>query len=860
MKKLLLLFCFLSLQLSAQTITQDSVYLFSYCSLKNDGKIGLQLAWSTDKNTWNSIGSDFGVLGSDYGTWGAQKRMLSPFLWLGADGLWHCVFSVNEKDNALAHASSVDLIAWGRQSYPVFSGSQNCLLPEFKYDAKTQQYLISWLSKVGDKTEVFTTSTKDFRSYGKEQKALASTRLNLRTEVKLGDKTETGLVYKVSSAVVNKLLKYLDTEKERQKLYHENLYEDTLKLANLKPLSAQVTVDFQKRKSISSTLMGIFFEDLNYAADGGLYAELIQNRDFEYKLSEKGGNDKSWTATKAWHTTGQAKLTIDSIRPIHYNNSHFAVLTTTQKGDALVAEGYEGIALKAGEAYYFSLFAKNITGKNSKLSIQLKDTLGKVFAVGVVNVKGTIWQKYEISLLVKESTANAELSIVPETSGQYALDMISLFPKKTFKGRRNGLRADIAQALADLHPRFVRFPGGCVAHGNGLDNIYKWKNTIGKLEERKPMFNLWGYHQSMGIGYGEYFDFCEDIGAQPLPVIAAGVCCQNSSVGGAGQQGGIPMEQMDSYIQDILDLIEWANGDLTTKWGKVRAMNGHIKPYNLKYIGIGNEDLITDLFEERFRMIFKAIKAKYPEIVVIGTVGPWSEGTDYVEGWKLANEINIPMVDEHYYQSPGWFINNQDYYDNYDRSKSKVYLGEYAAHIGGRANNLHTSLVEALHLNSLERNGDVVSMSSYAPLLAKEGHTQWKPDLIFFNNTEVKTTVDYEVQKLYGVHAGGSYIASQVELSDKDSYLQKRVSVSVVEDSKTKDLIIKLVNVLPTSVDTKLNLKEFDFLPEALKITLAGNLKDTKVTPVEGKQSVAPSFSTNLPAHSLTVLRLHRKK
>ncbi|PAC28674.1 alpha-L-arabinofuranosidase C-terminal domain-containing protein [Flectobacillus sp. BAB-3569] len=860
MKKLLLLFCFLSIQLSAQTITQDSVYLFSYCSLKNDGKIGLQLAWSSDKNTWNTIGNDFGVLGSDYGTWGAQKRMLSPFLWLGADGLWHCVFSVNEKDNALAHASSVDLIAWGRQSYPVFSGSQNCLLPEFKYDAKTKQYLISWLSKVGDKTEIFTTSTKDFRSYGKEQKALTSTRLNLRTEVKLGDKTETGLVYKVSSAVVNKLLKYLESEKERQKLYRENLYEDTLKLANLKPLSAQVTVDFQKRKSISSTLMGIFFEDLNYAADGGLYAELIQNRDFEYKLSEKGGNDKSWTATKAWHTTGQAKLTIDSIRSIHYNNSHFAVLTTTQKGDALVAEGYEGIALKAGETYYLSLFAKNMTGKNSKLSIQLKDASGKVFAEGAVNVKGNVWQKYEISLLVKESTANAELSIVPETAGQYALDMISLFPKNTFKGRRNGLRADIAQALADLHPRFVRFPGGCVAHGNGLDNIYKWKNTIGKLEERKPMFNLWGYHQSMGIGYGEYFQFCEDIGAQPLPVIAAGVCCQNSSVGGAGQQGGIPMEQMDSYIQDILDLIEWANGDLTTKWGKVRAMNGHIKPYNLKYIGIGNEDLITDLFEERFRMIFKAIKAKYPEIVVIGTVGPWSEGTDYVEGWKLANEINIPMVDEHYYQSPGWFINNQDYYDNYDRSKSKVYLGEYAAHIGGRANNLHTSLVEALHLNSLERNGDVVSMSSYAPLLAKEGHTQWKPDLIFFNNTEVKTTVDYEVQKLYGVHAGESYIASQVELSDKDSYLQKRVSVSVVEDSKTKDLIIKLVNVLPTSVDTKLNLKEFDYLPEALKITLAGNLKDTKVLPVEGKQSVAPSFSTNLPAHSLTIIRLKRKK
>ena len=441
--------------------------------------------------------------------------------------------------------------------------------------------------------------------------------------------------------------------------------------------------------------------------------------------------------------------------------------------------------------------------------------------------------------------------------------MISLFPQHTFKGRKNGLRKDLAQVLADIHPRFICFPGGCVAHGDGLKNIYQWKNTVGPLEARKAQRNLWGYHQSMGLGYFEYFQFCEDIGAEPLPVLAAGVPCQNSACHGdlrGGQQGGIPMSEMGAYIQDILDLIEWANGDAKkTKWGKVRAEAGHPKPFNLKYIGIGNEDLITDIFEERFTMIFNAIKEKYPEMVVVGTVGPFNEGTDYVEGWKLADKLGVPMVDEHYYQTPGWFLNNQDFYDKYDRSKkTKVYLGEYATHIPGRKANIETALTEALYLAALERNGDVVHMTSYAPLLAKEGHTQWNPDLIYFNNREVKPTTGYYVQKLYGQNAGNEYLPSKITLDNKDDKVQKRFASSIVRDSASGDVIVKLVNLLPVEVNTHVDLSGIGVIqPSAKRTVLTGKPADTPL-PVEDTVEVAEKFDCQLSAYSFTVIRIKK--
>ncbi|MCK7555702.1 hypothetical protein MKQ70_12020 [Chitinophaga sedimenti] len=284
-----------------------------------------------------------------------------------------------------------------------------------------------------------------------------------------------------------------------------------------------------------------------------------------------------------------------------------------------------------------------------------------MLARGTVNA-GANWKKSQLVLTASAAATDARLELQPLQAGRLQLDMVSLFPQQTFKNQPNGLRADLAQTIADIHPRFVRFPGGCVAHGDGLHNIYQWKNTVGPLESRVPQRNLWGYHQSAGLGYFEYFRYCEDIGAEPLPVLAAGVPCQNSGNHPAlfgGQQGGIPMKDMDAYIQDMLDLVEYANGPVTSKWGKVRAAAGHPKPFNLKYIGIGNEDLISDVFAQRYTMMINAMRKHHPEITIIGTVGPFSEGTDYVEGWKLADSLKVAMVDEHYYQPPGWFIHNQ---------------------------------------------------------------------------------------------------------------------------------------------------------------------------------------------------------
>ena len=407
-----------------------------------------------------------------------------------------------------------------------------------------------------------------------------------------------------------------------------------------------------------------------------------------------------------------------------------------------------------------------------------------------------------------------------------------------------------------------------MAHGDGIDNIYDWKGSIGPLEARKPLRNLWGYHQTRGLGYFEYFQFCEDIGAEPVPVLAAGVPCQNSGGGTQyghddltkyGQQCGIPMEQMPEYVQDVLDLIEYANGDSRkAEWGRKRAEAGHPEPFNLKYIGIGNEDLITEVFEERFTMIYNAVREKYPEVTVIGTVGPFYEGTDYNEGWKLASKLDIPMVDEHYYVAPGWFIHNQDYYDRYDRSKPKVYLGEYAAHLPGRPNNMETALSEALYLTSVERNADVVAMTSYAPLLAKEGHTQWNPDLIYFNNSEVKPTTDYYVQQMFGQNAGNHYISSKVIVDKAPDAVQKRIGVSVVKDDTSGDYIVKLVNLLPVEVKTKINMEDISLLcPMATKTVLKGAPTDKEAKPLTETFDVnGKNIDYTMPAYSFSVIRI----
>ena len=803
----------------------DSVYLFSYAHA--DGQSGLRFAWSPDGRKWLPVADGYDYVKCDFGPWGSEKKMFSPRLMQdAADGSWHCIWTATRSGEVLAHAASPDLLKWGAQSY-------------------------------------FTKEER--RNY-----ELSSPLPTMEMSVMLNGKKEVGWKQRVPYGTVERLVRYADHKKYRQQLYGERAEEDPVRFAGLKPLKATIQVDASRGKSISDHLIGIFFEDINYAADGGLYAELVQNRDFEY--SSKDGSRQGWDANYAWSVDGQGSMEIATERPVHENNPHYAVLDIRQVGASLLNDGYDGITLKKGEKYDFSCFAR-IAGENKggKVVVCLLDQAGNEVGKTLVKVSSKSWKKLKGVLTAQEDVRAAKLALRPEVSGTYHFDMVSLFPQNTFKGRKNGLRADLAQVLADLHPRFVRFPGGCVAHGDGIDNIYDWKGSIGPLEARKPLRNLWGYHQTRGLGYFEYFQFCEDIGAEPVPVLAAGVPCQNSGtcshhskdeIGCKGQQGGIPMDEMPAYIQDVLDLIEYANGDARkTEWGRRRAEAGHPKPFNLKYIGIGNEDLITEVFEERFTMIYKAVREKYPEVTVIGTVGPFYEGTDYDEGWKLATRLGVPMVDEHYYVAPGWFIHNQDYYDRYDRNKSKVYLGEYAAHLPGRPSNLETALSEALYLTAVERNADVVSMTSYAPLLAKEGHTQWRPDLIYFNNEEVKPTVGYYTQQMYGQNAGNEYFDSTIKLDSRRDDVKKRVGVSVVKDSVSGDFIVKLVNMLPVEVSAKIELEGVTFVnPTAQKTVLTGSPKDEKVIPIKENMEVqGQGFAYTLPSYSFTVIRVGQK-
>lgn len=837
----------------------DSVYLFSYATAKNEHKNGLQFAWSRNKSDWHSIGNEYSYLKSDYGRWGTEKRMLNPFLFHRPDGSWQCVWSINERDPAFASTTSNDLINWKPQNYPAINNGTNFLLPVLAYDAKNKTYSISY-SVSGDK--YYSITSRDFKAYSPAKSITLSAYADPSVTIALPEGKVRGQVHRVSWAVVSQLIKAWEIRQYKDQLSNEAAAQDEQRFPGLKPVNATITAHPEKAKAISDMLTGVFFEDINYAADGGLYAELIQNRDFEYKAGDKEGHDQTWNSTYSWISKGdQMTFMIDSIAPIHPNNPHYAVLNIKESGAVLENTGFDGISVRKGESYDFSIFAKQLEGRVNRLQVRLVASKGKVvLAQATLSLTAGGWKSIKASLLAKADANDAVLELRPLGTGKLALDMVSLFPKKTFKGRTNGLRSDLAGTIGAIHPKFVRFPGGCVAHGDGIANIYRWKNTIGPLESRVPQRNLWGYHQTAGLGYFEYFQFCEDIGAAPLPVLAAGVPCQNSATGGAGQQGGIPMDKMGAYIQDILDLVEWANGDVQTTWGKKRAEAGHPKPFHLKYIGIGNEDLISDVFKERFTMIFKAIKKKYPEITVIGTVGPNAEGADYQEGWELATRLNVPVVDEHYYQNTGWFINNQDYYDKYDRSKPKVYLGEYAAFLPGRPSNVETALSEALYMTSLERNGDVVSMASYAPMLAKEGHTQWNPDLIYFNNNEVKPTVAYEIQKLYGVNSGDKYLPGEIEVSNPIDAVKKRIAWSLVMDSKSKDLILKVVNLLPVVVNTKVDLNGISIADgKAVKTVLQGNPADKNVKPVVSEYAVSDQFSLELPAYSFTLIRVKTK-
>jgi alpha-L-arabinofuranosidase len=626
-------------------------------------------------------------------------------------------------------------------------------------------------------------------------------------------------------------------------------------------------------KKISPDLFGIFFEDINYSADGGLYAEMVQNRSFEYDPTEQ----RAWNPYSFWEyvTPGfsYGRISVETSAPLNANNPHYMVIDiehvgheekyTGETGVGLKNFGFDGMVVKAGDTYKMSLFLRQLSPKPVSMTASLQTRQGKVLAESSFTTESGDWKQYTASLVPSESCDSAVLTLLATTEGKIALDVISLFPEKTFMNRPNGLRADLAQMLADMKPHFIRFPGGCLVHGDGLGNMYRWKNTIGPVETHKEQRNLWGYHQTAGLGFFEFFQFCEDIGAKPLPVLPAAVSCQNSGgtwrIGGTGQRA-LPLEQMKDYIQDVLDLIEWANGPATSVWGSKRAAAGHPEPFHLQYIGIGNEDKITPEFEERFKMIYAAVRAKHPEITLIGTAGPFYKGEDFDKGWELSRELKVPVVDEHYYTDPSWLISNQCRYDAYARNNGQVYLGEYASW----GNKLRNAIAEASYMASLERNGDVVRMASYAPLLAKKGFTQWKTDMIFFDNTRLCPTPNYYVQKLFSVNAGDVYFDHVISRDAGDTLL----AASCVQNSQTGDIILKLVNNSSVTKSMKVNLAGFKkFLPDAVQTVLTGDPDAENtfenphvVAPVEKNIKVSRAFVYEAPAMSLTVIKIKTKK
>lgn len=652
----------------------------------------------------------------------------------------------------------------------------------------------------------------------------------------------------------------------RQTLTGALILASTLSVNAQKPMQAP-----QGGKQISDELIGIFFEDISSSADGGLYAELLQNGSFEFNLAERDGwgPGTAWRVIRPGHSLGLAQALQQD--PIHPNNPNYMRLKTERvrefkdydgwKGFGLENHGFDGISVKADACYDFSFFARNVDGKDKQVRVSLVEPgkKGKVLADTVLTVNGQTWTPYTATLRANGDCRNAALRVLVLTLGVMDVDQLSLMPQDTYKG--HGLRRDLAEALEALNPKFLRFPGGCVVHGggDGFWNTYRWKTTVGPKEQRRQLKNTWGYHQSMGLGYYEYFQMCEDMNMQPVPILPCGVSCQGANGGWdmwpTQAQDVVPMQEMDEWVQDALDLIEWANGDENTKWGKVRAAAGHPKPFGLKYLGIGNEEKISPEFVERFKYMYAKITEKHPEIVIVGTAGPGSHpgNPDYEAGWKLARELDMPILDEHYYEKHDYFETSRQY-DSYPREgKTKVYLGEYAS----KDKKMRDALAEALYLLHVERNGDIVCMTSYAPLFARKNATNWNPDLIYFDNERPFLTCSYYVQQMFGQSSGNYYYGDCVTFEGEKTNMQEQ---SVVLNTKTRQLFVKVCNAAADARKVNIDLSRFSGLKKnAVKTTLAGepdqenNFDAQPVAPVRENVKVSKKMTVDMQPHSFVM-------
>lgn len=603
---------------------------------------------------------------------------------------------------------------------------------------------------------------------------------------------------------------------------------------------------------IQPTMYGHFFEDINYGADGGLYAELIKNRSFEFPQNFMG-----------WNVFGNVTLQDDG--PFD-KNPHYVRLGDpghAHKRTGIENEGFFGIGIKAGESYRFSVWAR---GENQKITVELIDNAAmgetQVITSQTLDINSKDWKKYEIKLTPEQTFAKAHLRIFLASAGTVDLEHVSLFPTDTWKGRENGLRKDLVQALADTKPGVFRFPGGCIVEGTDLASRYNWKNSVGLVENRPLNENRWhytfphrffpDYFQTYGMGFYELFLLAEDMGAEPLPVLSCGLACQFQN---ENEEAHVKVCDLQPYIQDALDLIEFANGGTDTKWGGLRAEMGHPEPFNLKFIGIGNEQWGPE-YPERLKPFVEAIRKAYPDMKIIGSSGPNSEGKDFEYLWPEMKKLKVDLVDEHFYRPEDWFLNSGSRYDNYDRKGPKVFAGEYACHGKGKKwNHFHASLLEAAFLTGVERNADIVHMATYAPLLAHMEGWQWRPDLIWFDNLRSVRTCSWYVQNLYGHNRGTNVIPLTMDkkaVSGQEG--QNGLFASAVLDKDNNTYILKVVNTSDKS--RKLNI-EFKGLKKSVSlvngkcITLHSDNSDAENTLDEPNKIVPVEKDINIEKNIL---------
>ena len=601
-------------------------------------------------------------------------------------------------------------------------------------------------------------------------------------------------------------------------------------------LSAQdYTIKVQTQKpgaEIQPTMYGIFFEDINYAADGGLYGELVKNRSFEFTPDHLMG----------WLAFGRVEICNDG--PFE-RNPHYVHLSSMGHGDwwtGLENEGYFGIGVERNKEYRFSIYARVAEGKPQMLRVQLVEPYTQEehqeFASVDIKVTSSDWQKYTAIIKSTKTVDKAHLRLFlcddngRSGSGSMDVEHVSLFPVDTWMGHENGMRKDLAQALADMKPGVFRFPGGCIVEGVTLENRYNWKNSVGPVENRPLNKNRWestftyryypDYFQSYGLGFYEFFLLSEEIGSEPLPVLNVGMACQYQNWNDESAHAPATEAGLKEYIDDCLDLIEFANGSTDTKWGKLRAEMGHPAPFNMKFLGIGNEQW-DEFYFKRVKIVADAVRKAHPEIKIIGTSGPNSEGGEFDRGWEAMKRQKADLVDEHFYRPISWFKNEWNRYDLYDRTGPKVFAGEYACHDRGKKwNHAGASIYEAAFITGIERNADVVHMATYAPLFSHVDGWQWRPDMIWYDNLRVAKSASYWVQALYAQNKGTNVLPIQQTNFPKKG--EDGVLSSAVWDKDKQEVIVKVANTFNEPKSISLNLDGMSSISEVRAITL--NLSD----------------------------------